>query len=202
MMSMRLMSDISNFSVRSMRCASCGIALLLVTMLASCVTTDPRLIAALQQTSVREIRIETAPDVKMTGLFTEGKPDPQLSLVVRTLKNAMEKELIGLPGGPTHARLVVTLHVVDLSTKAGRILIHSDSDIAATVRLEDAKTGRLIAEEPNVVAGNSGMRGEGLGIFVAMAVNAAEAAGPEDILAQRLANAFTHQVKQWLLVKK
>ncbi len=57
MMSMRLMSDISNFSVRSMRYASCGIALLLVTMLASCVTTDPRLIAALQQTSVREIRI-------------------------------------------------------------------------------------------------------------------------------------------------
>jgi hypothetical protein len=35
-----------------------------------------------------------------------------------------------------------------------------------------------------------------------MAVNAAEAAGPEDILAQRLSNAFTRQVKQWLLVKK
>ncbi len=56
----------------------------------------------------------------MTGLFTKVNPIRSLSLVVRTLKNAMEKELIGLPGGPTHARLVVTLHVVDLSTKAGR----------------------------------------------------------------------------------
>ncbi len=50
---------------------------------------------------------------------------------------------------------------------------------------------------------NPAVRGEGLGIFVAMAVNAAEAAGPRgDILAQRLSNAFTHQIKQWLLVKK
>jgi hypothetical protein len=151
---------------------------------------------------VREIRIETAPDVKMTGLFTQGKPDPQLSLVVRTLKNTMEKELIGLPGGPTRGRLIVTLHVVDLSTKAGRILIQSNSDIVGTVRLEDAKTGKLIAEKPNVYGRNPAVRGEGLGIFVAMAVNAAEAAGPEDILAQRLSNAFTRQVKQWLLVKK
>ncbi|MDL2400987.1 hypothetical protein [Rhizobium mayense] len=181
---------------------SCGLALLLLTMLASCVTTDPRLVAALQQSSVREIRIETAPDVKMTGLFTEGKPDPQLPMVVRTLKTAMEKELTGLPGGPTYARLVVTLHVVDLSTKAGRILIHSDSDIAGTVRLEDAKTGRLIAENPDVVGSNSGMRGEGLGIVVAMAVNAAETVGPEDILAQRLSNDFTRRVKAWLLTKK
>ncbi|MFS8116158.1 hypothetical protein QD460_31030 [Rhizobium jaguaris] len=185
-----------------MRSVSYATALLLVTMLASCVTADPRLIAALQRTSVREVRVETAPDVKMTGLFTEGKPDPQLSVVVRTLKNTMEKELIGLPGGPTRGRLIVTLHVVNLSTKAGRILIHSDSDIGGTVRLEDAKTGQLIAENPNVYGRNPAMRGEGLGIFVAMAVNAAEAAGPEDILAQRLSNAFTHQVKLWLLPKK
>ncbi|MBB5574988.1 hypothetical protein GGD50_003617 [Rhizobium paranaense] len=201
-MSMRLMSDISDFSVRLMRSVSCVIAFLLVTMLASCVTADPRLVAALQQSSVREIRIETAPDVKMTGLFTEGKPDPQLPTVLRVLKASMEKELIGLPGGPTRARLVVTLHVVDLASKAGRILIHSDSQISGTVRLEDVNSGRLIAEKPVVAAGNSGMRGEGLGIFVAMAVNAAEAAGPDDILAQRLSNAFTRQVKLWLLTKK
>jgi hypothetical protein len=35
-----------------------------------------------------------------------------------------------------------------------------------------------------------------------MAVNAAVAAGPDDILAQRLSNAFTRQVKAWLLTKK
>ncbi|WP_271024195.1 hypothetical protein [Rhizobium sp. RCAM05973] len=195
------MADIDDFKGQLKRCVSCIISMLLVTMLASCVTADPRLIAALQQSSVREIRIETAPDVKMTGLFTEGKPDPQLSTVVRVLKGSMEKELVGLPGGPTRARLVVTLHVVDLATKAGRILIHSDSNIAGTVRLEDVKTGRLIAET-SAVAGNGGMRGEGLGIVVAMAVNAASAVGPDDILAQRLSTAFTQQVKQWLLTKK
>ncbi|EJK84919.1 hypothetical protein PMI03_02390 [Rhizobium sp. AP16] len=176
-------------------------ALLLATVLASCVTTDPRLVAALQRTSVREIRIETAPDVTMTGLFTQGKADPQLSMVVRTLKSTMEKELIGVPGGPTRGRLVVTLHTVDLSTKAGRILIHSDSGISGTVRLEDAKTGQLIAENPSVVGVNPAMRGEGYGIFIAMAVNAVAAAGPEDILAQRLSKSFTQQVKIWLTKK-
>jgi hypothetical protein len=185
-----------------MRYISGGIAILFLMILSSCVSTDPRLVAALQQSSVREVRIETAPDVKMTGLFTEGKPDPQLSTVVRVLKGNMEKELIGLPGGPTRARLVVTLHVVDLATKAGRILVHSDSQISGTVKLEDASTGHVIAEKPVVAAGNSGMRGEGLGIIVAMAVNAASAAGPDDILAQRLSNAFTQQIKQWLLTKK
>jgi hypothetical protein len=177
------------------------LALVLAVTMASCVTTDPRLVAALQRTSVREVRVETAPDVTMSGLFTQGKADPQLSLVVRTLKGTMEKELIGLPGGPTRGRLVVTLHVVDLSTKAGRILIHSDSDIQGTVRLEDAKTGQLIAENSNVIGQNPAMRGEGYGIFIAMAVNAVVAAGPDDILAQRLSNAFTRQVKAWLTKK-
>ena len=200
-MDLRLLSATGALGAQLMRYLSGGIAFVLVMLLASCVTTDPRLVAALQKTSVREIRIETAPDVKMTGLFTEGKPDPQLATVVRVLKGTMEKELIGLPGGPTRARLVVSLHVVDLATKAGRVLIHSDSRIAGMVRLEDAKTGHLIAEQ-SIAAGNSGMRGEGLGIFVAMAVNAASAAGPDDILAQRLSNAFTQQVKQWLQTKK
>jgi hypothetical protein len=200
-MYMHLMSEPGASGTPLMRYLFGGIGIIFMMILSSCVATDPRLIAALQQSSVHEIRIETAPDVKMTGLFTEGKPDPQLATVVRVLKGTMEKELTGLPGGRTPARLVVSLHVVDLATKAGRILIHSDSQISGMVRLEDAKTGHLIAEQP-VAAGNSGMRGEGLGIIVAMAVNAASTAGPDDILAQRLSNAFTQQVKQWLLTKK
>jgi hypothetical protein len=198
---MHLTSETGASGAPLMRYLFGGIAIIFMMILSSCVATDPRLIAALQQSSVREIRIETAPDVKMTGLFTEGKPDPQLATVVRVLKGTMEKDLTGLPGGPTPARLVVSLHVVDLATKAGRILIHSDSQISGMVRLEDVKTGHLIAEQP-IAAGNSGMRGEGLGIIVAMAVNAASTAGPDDILAQRLSNAFTQQVKQWLLTKK
>lgn len=134
-MDLRLILVTGALGAQVMRYISGGIALVLAMLLASCVTTDPRLVAALQKTSVREIRIETAPDVKMTGLFTEGKPDPQLATVVRMLKGTMEKELIGLPGGPTRARLVVSLHVVDLATKAGRVLIHSDSRIAGIARL-------------------------------------------------------------------
>jgi hypothetical protein len=45
-----------------------------LTILASCMTADPRLVAALQRTSVREIRIETAPDITMVTPSTRAKP--------------------------------------------------------------------------------------------------------------------------------
>jgi hypothetical protein len=176
-------------------------AFLLAVALTSCVTTDPRLIAALQRTSVREIRIETAPDIAMVTPFNENKADPLLPAVVSTLQSTMQKQLIGLPGGPIRGRLVVTLHVLDVSSKAGRILLSRGSYIGGTVRLEDARTGQLIAEASGIRGEDMAMHGEGYGIFIAMAVNAVASAGPEDVLVKRLSETFTSQVKSWLTKK-
>ncbi|MGO6814596.1 hypothetical protein [Rhizobium leguminosarum] len=175
--------------------------LLLAATLASCVTTrtDPRLIAALQRTSVREIRIELAPDVKTFGFGD--KPDQQLSEAVHTLQAAMTKELIGVPGGPNRGRLVVTLHVFDVTTKQARIIGGHDSMIDGTVRLEDAKTGQLIAEAQNIRGEDLSMRGSGYGVIIAVAVNAATTSGAPDVMAQRLSKSFTRNVKAWLTQK-
>lgn len=176
------------------------LAFIVTVALSSCVTTDPRLVTALQRTSVTQIRVETAPDVTMGGFIDRTKPDPQLPAVIRTMQSVMARELTGLPGGPVQGRLIVTLHMVDVSSKAGRIIAGNDSYIAGTVRLEDAKTGQLIAQAQSIRAEDRGMRGEGLGIVVAMAVNAAQSQ-QEDALALRLSNSFTQQVKAWLTQK-
>ncbi len=174
--------------------------LLLAATLASCVTTtDPRLIAALQRTSVREIRVELAPDVKTFGFGD--KADQQVPEAVRTLQATMAKELIGVPGGPTRGRLVVTLHVFDVTTKQARIIGGHDSMIDGTVRLENAETGQLIAKAQNIHGEDLSMRGSGYGVIVAVAINAATTSGAPDIMAQRLSKSFTRNVKTWLTQK-
>ena len=117
------------------------------------------------------------------------------------LKGTMETQLIGLPGGPTRGRLVVTLHVVDVSSKGGRILLGHGSSIGGTVHPQDAKTGQLIAEASGIRGEDMAMHGEGYGIFIAMAVNAVAAAGPKDVLVKRLTDTFTRDVKSWLTKK-
>lgn len=174
------------------------IVLFHMSALASCATADPRLLSALRQTSVSDIRVETAPDVTMLGLFDRSKPDPQLPAVVRTLKSTLSREVTGLPGGPRKGRLIVTLHTVDVSSEPGRILGSSDSFIDGTVRLEDAKTGQLIAEAQNIHGEDRALRGGGLGIPIAMVINAAMLPQGPDPLAQKLSKSFTEQVKAWL----
>jgi hypothetical protein len=196
------MSYISKISLNNLNSGfKACIAILLLAALTSCVTTDPRLVAALKRTSIREIRIEEAPDIMMVTPFNEHKTDPLLPSVVSTLQSTMQKQLIGLPGGPTRGRLVVTLHVLDVSSKAGRIMLGRGSYIGGTVRLEDAKTGQLIAEASGIRGEDMAMHGEGYGIFIAMAVNAVASAGPDDVLVKRLSDTFTAQVKTWLTKK-
>lgn len=113
----------------------------------------------------------------------------------------MAKELIGVPGGSTRGRLVVTLHVFDVTTKQARIIGGHDSMIDGTVRLEDAKTGQLIAEAQNIHGEDLSMRGSGYGVIVAVAINAATTSGAPDIMAQRLSKSFTRNVKSWLTQK-
>ncbi len=65
------------------------------------------------------------------------------------------------------------------------------------MRLENAATGKLIAQNPRITGEDRGMRGSGLGVVVAVAVNAATTKSQEH-LAEKLAVSFTQNVKTWL----
>ncbi|MGM4986531.1 hypothetical protein [Rhizobium sp. 11_C7_N12_5] len=170
-------------------------------IVSACQTVDPRLVTALRSSSVTQIQLETAPDVNMGGFFDRKKPDPQLSKVVQTLETSLNRELKGLPGGKTPAKLIVTLGMVDLASNAGRIILDNASSMSGSVRLQDAKTGRLIAET-TVSVSEKGMRGGGnIGVFVAMAVNAAQVSQRKDALAHELSDQFVRNVKTWLMQK-
>ena len=170
----------------------------LTAVVSACQTADPRLVTALRSSSVTQIQLETAPDVNMGGFFDRKRPDPQLSKVVQTLKASLNRELKGLPGGKTPGKLIVTLHTVDLASNAGRIILDNASSLSGSVRLQDAKTGRLIAET-GVYVTEKGVRGEGnIGVFVAMAINAAQVSQKKDALAHDLSDKFVRSVKTWL----
>lgn len=190
-----------NFSGRIAVIARVCSVLVPALALASCVTTDPRLVAALQRTSVREIRIEATPDLAAFREPDQKLAAQQLADSTRVLKATMTKELIGLPGGPAPGRLVVTLHTFDVSTKKARVIGGHDSRIDGTIRLENARTGELIAEAQNIHGEDLSMRGYGYGAIVAVAVNAMQTSGSPEVMAQRLSDSFTVKVKQWLLSK-
>jgi hypothetical protein len=202
MMQTYSVSGFVGFHVRLMRGLQYCCALLLVAMVASCVTTDPRLVAALQRTSMRDIRIETTPDLTAFPEADQKLASQQLADATRVLKATMTKELVGLPGGPVPGRLVVTLHVFDVTTKKARVIGGHDSRIDGTIRLENARTGELIAQAQNIHGEDLSMRGSGYGVIVAVAVNAMQTSGSPEVMAQRLSDSFTSKVKQWLLTKK
>ncbi|MGM4986344.1 hypothetical protein [Rhizobium sp. 11_C7_N12_5] len=173
----------------------------LAAIVSACQTADPRLVTALRSSSITQIQLETAPDVNMGGFFDKKKPDPQLSKVVQTLEASLNRELKGLPGGKTPGKLIVTLGMVDLASNAGRIILDNHSSMSGSVRLQDAKTGRLIAET-TVYVSEKGVRGEGnIGVFVAMAINAAQVSRQKDALAHELSDKFVSSVKTWLMQK-
>lgn len=170
-------------------------------VMAACQTTDPRLAEALRGTRVAEIRVEATPDVG-TGLpmINRKTPEQQVAIVVSALQKVASRDLRGHPGGAIPARLVITLQQADLASEQGRVILSSDSWIRGTVRLEDIKTGRLIAQNPRITGQNRGVKGDGLGIVVAMAINAAMTKSQEQ-LAELLAADFTANTKKWLTPK-
>ncbi|WP_095448729.1 hypothetical protein [Ochrobactrum quorumnocens] len=171
-------------------------------LVVACQTTDPRLAEALRGTHVAEVRVEATPDVG-TGLpMINGKtPEQQVAIVVSALQKVAVRDLKGHPGGATPARLVITLQRANLASEQGRVLMGSDSTITGTVRLEDIKTGRLIAQNPRITGENRGVKGYGLsGMAIAMAANAVMTKSQE-YLAEKLAADFTKNAKRWLAPK-
>ncbi|WP_245411874.1 hypothetical protein [Phyllobacterium leguminum] len=171
-------------------------------LLTGCMTRDPRLVEALKGVRVAEVQVESTPDVA-TGLpMINGKtPEQQVAIVVNALHTVATRDLKGYPGGSSPARLVITLQRADLASEQGRVMLGSNSSITGTVRLEDIKTGQLIAQNPRIYGENRGVKGGDLGGFVvAMAINAAMTKSQE-ALAEKLATDFTRQVKTWLTPK-
>lgn len=171
-------------------------------LLAGCQTRDPRLVEALNATNVTSVRVEAAPDV-YTGLpMMNGiTPEQQVAMIVQALQADAGAKLKGLPGGSKAARLVITLQRADLASAPGRVLGGSDSHITGTVRLEGVADNALIAQNPRIVGTDAGVKGQGnIGIFVAMAINAATTKN-QNALSQKLAASFTLETRKWLTGK-
>ncbi len=170
---------------------------------ASCATQrDPRLLGAIGATSVAEIRIAAAPEVYPTRATSDGKtPEIQLGEVVSALHASLARDVKGYPGGATQARLVVTLHSVYVASKAGRILVAAGSEIDGSVRLEDIRTGGLIAEAQSIKGADKPPLPQAglIGLASAAVVNAVVYARSD--LTVRLSDAFSQQVKIWLTPK-
>ncbi len=166
--------------------------------LTGCVSQDPRLTAALSSTRISEVRVETAPDVKMgLPLLNGATQESQVAAVVRILRETLSRDLRGYPGGTVPARLVVTLHEADLASTPGRIVAGNSSFIDGTVRLEDVRTGQLIAQAQDIRTVDVTWKGEGMAMIATIAINAA-ATPDQNAVATRLATSFAGKVKTWL----
>ncbi|MFK0165926.1 hypothetical protein [Rhizobium sp. NPDC090279] len=167
-----------------------------------CTTQDPRLTAALSTASIADVRIESAPDLRMGSPLLNGDTrESQVALVSRILQQRLAKDLKGYPGGNIPARLIVTLHDLDVASAPGRIIAGNNSFIDGTVRLEDMRTGKLIAQAQEIRANDMTVRGDGLALIPAMVINAAVTPN-QTAVATQLAETFMKQVKTWLTPRK
>ncbi|AVA26075.1 hypothetical protein [Rhizobium sp. NXC24] len=167
-----------------------------------CTTQDPRLTAALGTASIADVRIEVAPDLRMGAPLMNGDTrESQVALVSRVLQQRLAQDLKGYPGGKIPARLIVTLHDLDVASAPGRIIAGNNSFIDGTVRLEDMRTGNLIAQAQEIRAGDMTVRGNGLALLPAMVINAAVTPN-QTAVATQLAETFMKQVKAWLTPRK
>ena len=172
------------------------------TVVAGCTTQDPRLTAALSTASIADVRIESAPDLRMGSPLLNGDTrESQVALVSRVLQQRLAKDLKGYPGGKIPARLIVTLHDLDVASAPGRIVAGNNSFIDGTVRLEDMRTRTLIAQAQEIRANDMTVRGNGLALLPAMVINAAVTPN-QTAVATQLAETFMKQVKTWLTPRK
>jgi hypothetical protein len=177
------------------------LALICTAALAGCVTQDPRLTAALKTVRITDVRVETAPDVKMGFPLLNGvTQESQVAAVVRILHDTMSRDLKGYPGGSVPARLVVTLHEANVASTPGRIIAGNNSFIDGTVRLEDLRTSQLIAQAQDIRAIDPTFKGSGLAIIATAAINAA-VTPDQNAVATRLATLFAREVRTWLTPK-
>jgi hypothetical protein len=177
-------------------------AIVLVFALSSCVSyggiRQPRPDPALQGFSVAVIRVETAPDVATFWPSTGNRSnDGQIGEVVAVLKASLARDVVGLPGGPRPARLVVVLRRVDLASKLGGVLLYSDSEIVGSVRLEDVGSGQILAQA-QTIRGRDGGHGELGGTGDAATLSLTISLGSRGDLARRLSDDFSARVSRWL----
>lgn len=171
-------------------------------MLAACMPTsesaDVR--EAINSVSIQDVQIEVDPEV-YTGLpALDGKsPQEQLRDYTSALTYALKSQVIGRPGGPTPAKLIVRLHQVDLASGVGRVLGGNGSSVAGRAFIVELKNPRrMIAESPNLIANEGSISGSGnIGVLVVFAVKVIDAAS--EARAERMARYFADSVRNWLV---
>jgi hypothetical protein len=174
----------------------------LVVGLGGCTTTgpDPQFLAlldALRSSNVQQVILQTPAPAGADGQAVDGAAADQSHQEFAARLRPRLNQLIGKPGGPVPARMIVTLRRLSVASGAGRALIGSDSAAALGVRLEAIKTKALIAAEDNVVAVERGLKGGGtIGVVIALAANATDAANND--LMDKLAGASVEQLYRWL----
>lgn len=116
------------------------------------------------------------------------------------LRANLEQNVKSALNGSQPAILEVTLHRVDLSSGAGRVLGGTDSSISGDVRLKDGRTNTVIAALPNVIGVNKGTRiGGSIGMAVSLVSNLTSAA--QGNYFGKTATDFSAKTRNWLLRK-
>lgn len=159
--------------------------------------------SAINSVTIQDVVIEVDPNV-YTGLpALDGKtPQEQLRDYTSALTYALKSQVIGKPGGPTPAKLVIKLHQVDLASGVGRVVGGNGSAVSGRAMIVELKNPkRLIVESPTLVAQEGSISGSGnIGVFVALAVKVVDAAS--EARAERMARYFADSVRNWLVPSK
>jgi hypothetical protein len=163
-----------------------------------------------QSMKLERIDVSVAPDATFTWADGErayarsiGKPEQEAealattadgrafmqSLASQRIRAAFERELGGRLSGKRPVRLVVIMHDVNVASAIQRIVIGGHYRMKATANLVDARSGEIIAGNPNVSV--TALAGQGIG----GALMDPAFGEPIDRLASSLAGSY----RNWLL---
>jgi hypothetical protein len=112
------------------------------------------------------------------------------NLASQRVKVAFDRELAGRLNGTHLARVEVTINDINIASAMQRIVIGGGYSIKGSVRLVDAKTGAVLAENPSVTS--SAVAGQGI---LGTAIDAAVADEPIN----RVSAQFAQSYRGWLL---
>ena len=146
-----------------------------VFVLSGCASTrSPELLSLLGRSTITDVDVEVSKDMS-TGIIPglDGVSDEQRAVMLASaLKESLRARLGQLPQGGTPTKLHVTITHVNAASDAGRVLLGNSSFMSGTGELRDIQTGAKLGDLGNFNSSEGAVRGGGLGIPIAIAVNA------------------------------
>jgi hypothetical protein len=127
-------------------------------------------------------------DASELGRTPEGRAYMH-DLASRSIKAAFDRELVGKTKGRRPVRVEIVMHNVTVPSAVQRVLIGGDYRMRAAANLVDARTGQVIASNPNLTI--SALAGTG---WLGAAIDPAFG-DPIDRLSENLATSY----RNWLL---